>query len=818
MQKSPSDPIRPGDLVDVRRRRWRVVDVRAHEACQVLSLAGEGPDLGAHCRVITPFDRVDPIVRPAGVRLVSRRLWRRACRALIAGALPPGALRSGASARMDLLPHQLEPALAIAGGAGCRLLLADAVGLGKTIQAALVLSELRARGAIDRALILTPAGLRDQWARELSNRVGVAAEIADAREMRRRLAVLPVGENPWSMMETAIASFDYVKRAEILPIVSAVAWDLVIVDEAHNVAGSSDRHGAVAALAGAATYVLLLTATPHNGDRRAFLSLCAISDRGDPLLLFRRSRDAVRIGAGRRVRCLAVRPNGPERRMHALVARLTRAVRADHADTDVIAWLALTVLHKRALSSARSLVATVERRLAALASGTPDADDGMRQLTLPLPDPDGEENEADRPPDLAGLALADRDRERTLLRQLAEAARRAAEHETKVAALARFLARVAEPVIVFTEYRDTLLHVHRAVPRPAAILHGGLTRDERAAALEDFVSGRRSLLLATDAASEGLNLHERCRIVINLELPWNPMRLEQRIGRVDRIGQLRTVHALHLIAHDTGESRILRRLRERVARAKADVGAADPLGAWDDEREAARLVIGGVDPRDEDAAPLPPGTAPIEVPFEAEARAEVRRLTDSRRWMRDRNGPAGFLIDGDRTWLMFARGRTRTALGDSLLLLFRLATEDARGRMLDSALVPVMVPWPRPLMPRADAQAVRRVIEAILPRAMEAASASATSASWAHASADLARAFIAARVSRDRAIAEAAASRVPAGVFQTGLFDHRADQAHRSACAAATDATADRLRRFAAAEESAGVVARTPQLLLVLAP
>ena len=815
MQKSPSDPLRPGDLVHVRRRRWRVVDVRAHEACQVLSLAGAGADLGSQCRVITPFDRVDRIVRPAGVRLVSRRLWRRACRALIAEALPPGALRSGAHARIDLLPHQLEPALAIARGAGCRLLLADAVGLGKTIQAALVLSELRARGAIDRALILTPAGLRDQWARELSNRVGIVAEIAEAREMRRRLSALPSGENPWSTMETAIASFDYVKRAEILPVVSAVAWDLVIVDEAHNVAGSSDRHGAIAALAGAATYVLLLTATPHNGDRRAFLSLCALGDRGDPLLLFRRSRDAVRIGAGRRVHCLSVRPNAAEHRMHALVERLTRAVRADHAGADVVAWLALTVLHKRALSSARSLAATVERRLAALAAGTPDEDDGLSQLTLPLADPDGEENEADRPPDLAGLALADRDRERTLLRQLAEAARRAAEHETKVAALSRFLARVAEPVIVFTEYRDTLLHLHRAVRRPAAILHGGLTRDERATALADFASGRRSLLLATDAAGEGLNLHERCRIVVNLELPWNPMRLEQRIGRVDRIGQQRTVHALHLIARDTGESKILSRLRERVARAQSDIGAGDPLGARDDEREAARVVIGGVDSRDEDAALLPPGTAPIDVPFEAEARAEVRRLVDSRRWRRDGDGSVGCPIDGDRAWLTFARGRTRAALGDSLLLLFRTATEDARGRMLDSALVPVMVPWPRRRFPRVDAQAVRCVIEAALPHAIEIVSAST---SWTGTSADLTRAFIAARVSRDRAIADAAGSHAPAGVFQAGLFDHRADQAHRSAHSAATDAAADRLRRLFLTEESAGVVARTPQLLLVLAP
>ena len=111
-----------------------------------------------------------------------------------------------------------------------------------------------------------------------------------------------------------------------------------------------------------------------------------------------------------------------------------------------------------------------------------------------------------------------------------------------------------------------------------ALLHGGLTREERAEALDDFTSGRRSVLLATDAAGEGLNLHHSCRTVINLELPWNPMRLEQRIGRVDRIGQQRTVHAFHLIARGTSETRILDRLRARIARAQADIGSPDPLG------------------------------------------------------------------------------------------------------------------------------------------------------------------------------------------------------------------------------------------------
>jgi SNF2 family DNA or RNA helicase len=117
-----------------------------------------------------------------------------------------------------------------------------------------------------------------------------------------------------------------------------------------------------------------------------------------------------------------------------------------------------------------------------------------------------------------------------------------------------------------------------------------LTRDERAAALAAFSAAPSGVLLATDAAAEGLNLHSHCRLVVNLELPWNPMRLEQRIGRVDRIGQIRTVHAFHLVAIDTGELRIAARLRRRLSLAAADIDVPDPLG---DERRAVRTIVTG---------------------------------------------------------------------------------------------------------------------------------------------------------------------------------------------------------------------------------
>ena len=592
--------VRPGDLVYMRRARWRIVGVRAYEDCQVVTLSGmASPHLGIERRVLTPFETIVPVERPRRPRVVRGVRWRRALRALIVADTPPGSLRAARAARIDLMGHQLEPALAVVRGMGSRLLLADEVGLGKTIQAGLVASELLRRGSIDRILVVTPAGLREQWAQELADRFALPAASVDGHMLRRLAATLPVGVNPWSTLSAAITSVDYVKRPEVLPAVAACTWDLVIVDEAHGVAGDSDRHAAIQALTSRAAYVLLLTATPHSGDRRSFSALCDLGDVDQtPLLVFRRTRAEVGIGTSRRVHAVRVRPSADEMRMHRLLARYSDAVRAEQGDeARRDAWLALSVLHKRALSSAWSLAQSVERRLAAL-SRSPDASGGA-QLALPLGDPQGELVAADEPPPWpAELSLSDPERERLLLAALADCARTASNRkasETKLAALGRLLRRANEAAVVFTEYRDTLLHVRQHLARSAAtlvILHGGLTREERGAALAAFSRTSRAVLLATDAAAEGLNLHGGCRLVINLELPWNPMRLEQRIGRVDRIGQRRTVHAFHLIAEGTGETRILSRLRARIAVANADIGAPDPLGD-DDERAMARLVIAG---------------------------------------------------------------------------------------------------------------------------------------------------------------------------------------------------------------------------------
>src|SRR5215212_1017861 len=181
MQKSRSEPdcrhpARVGDDVRVRGARWRIVDVQPHDTCNVFTLAAIGT---AHAETrrqfIEPFDRIEPVEPRQSAAVVAAARWRRACRASIATDDAYPSLAAARSARIALLPHQLEPALAILAGDGTRVLLADGVGLGKTIEAALIVSELRTRGWIDRVLVLTPAGLRDQWREELRERFDVDA-------------------------------------------------------------------------------------------------------------------------------------------------------------------------------------------------------------------------------------------------------------------------------------------------------------------------------------------------------------------------------------------------------------------------------------------------------------------------------------------------------------------------------------------------------------------------------------------------------------------------------------------------------------------
>jgi superfamily II DNA/RNA helicase len=247
-----------------------------------------------------------------------------------------------------------------------------------------------------------------------------------------------------------------------------------------------------------------------------------------------------------------------------------------------------SILLRRACSSPFSLARSLERRMALLLEIPADS---LDQLTLPFIDKESDEEPGS---ELGIPGFRDSSEEGRWLQRLIELARTASLRESKIHTLRRLIQRAREPVLVFTEYRDTLQHLATALVDFAPLgLHGGLTTRERADVVRQFTAGFTAVLLATDAASEGLNLHHRCRLVVNLELPWTPQRLEQRIGRVDRLGQQRRVHAVRLVAMNTHEESMGTRLDARAERIHAafDIpGSANAALSNDAVTEATRLL------------------------------------------------------------------------------------------------------------------------------------------------------------------------------------------------------------------------------------
>ncbi len=505
-----------------------------------------------------------------------------------------------------------------------RLLIADEVGLGKTIETGLILRELSRRSGDFKALILTPAGLREQWRHELSARFSVATALADADWLRAMGRCLPPDVNPWSPPGTYVASFDFVKRPEALRALEDARWDLLVVDEAHAASVTTDRRAAIDGIARRSHRVVLLTATPP-ADHTQFNALCQIGALPDDpaIVLFRRERPE----DGRRARrsiLLSVRLTKEERHLHRMLERYTKLVwREARRSENNHSQLLTTTLRKRALSSVSSLSASLQRRrdlLAALASPL------ELQMFLPLDrQDDGAREDAVGDDVLVAAGLSDAEDERRWLDAMLMESASASTRDSKLRVLIRLLTRIRQPALVFTEYRDTLemLRVRlTASGLSVCALHGGLTSDERRKVLQDFARGEKTLL-ATDAAAEGLNLQMACRVVVHYELPWNPSRMLQRAGRVDRMGQRHRVHEIALLASDTAESLVLAPLARRAMNWTLGTTGDRMLELFTESR-VAELVFDGIVPS---ATSLPTERLQhAQLDLSADARSEAARL------------------------------------------------------------------------------------------------------------------------------------------------------------------------------------------------
>ena len=679
-----------------------------------------------------------------------------------------------------------------------RLLIADEVGLGKTIQAGLILRELAARRDGFRAIVIMPAGLREQWRQELLDRFDLPTIRADAGWLIESARELPADVNPWALPGIYIASYDFVKRPEVLRPLEDITWDLVVFDEAHAAAPDTDRRAAAEAVASRGRRVVLLTATPHNGDAGEFDALCRLGCTGDdrdPPLTFRRSRMDVATAVARRTVLLTVRPSPAERRMHRLLERYASQIHRESGRGDPRATLAAVVLRKRALSSAGSLLASAKRRQALLAA---TAAPGQVQLALPLGDEDAlSDDVADRT--LAVPGLSDAAQEQRVLAAIVGTAAAAAPTETKVRFLLRLLRRVGEPAIVFTEYRDTLTRLSAALEAAGLApqqLHGGMSPDERIQAQHAF-NERGTFLLATDAASEGLNLHRRCRIVIHYELPWSPVRMQQRTGRVDRIGQTRAVHEIVLVAGDTAERLVLAPLARRAAGARhSTAGASRFFNALTESRIASAVLAG------EELPPIDNGNQCSEEPDDrlasiGETLTEMDRLVARRQWRAQSAWPEGsFRFEDVRVLAALKRprnpGRRRTTV-----YVFRVQLGTADGLIAHADLVPVVA-----AEGRSD-EDVRLALAAMTRSRFDEVI-------------EMHKAMAAALRRRERDIAAAAPS-AASQLVQAGLFDRRAVRAadaRRRAAGALLDDAGERIRALDAAERLTPSIELVAKLLI----
>lgn len=525
--------------------------------------------------------------------------------------------------RIDVEPYQLVPVLAGIRQPRVRLLIADDVGLGKTIEAGLVLLELARRGRADRVLIACPAGLQDQWVEEMRFRFNLDFAKVDSKKWLELRRDNPTTVSPWTAVPYAVSSIDYLKN-NLSAIESAPPFDVVIVDEAHHVArayagegrsSASDRSRLARVLADHSRELLLLSATPHNGYQESFASilqllsphLAADDGRLDPLLvrpyIVRRLKEDVARGdppqpISRRhpPRPIKVSPTGREKEIHQRLRghskRVLKALR--NTDSYYVQAFALEVLRKRALSSPYALLQSLRRRAENL--GVPAVDHTGRRRLDALQQYRGDtalpESELLTTEELAlgGVAahLPEEDlREEqrlvaTLLRQVEALG---PGDDSKLTRLRGWLegfhaGRPGERVILFTEYRDTLDYLELNLGLgPLLRIDGSIPLAKRRAVLERFAGTPGAILLATDAAGEGLNLQDACHVVVHYELPWNPNRLEQRNGRVDRYGQQHIVEIGYLYLAETRDEEILQRLREKLEVITKQLGSSsDVLG------------------------------------------------------------------------------------------------------------------------------------------------------------------------------------------------------------------------------------------------
>ncbi|MHA1150726.1 MAG: helicase-related protein [Promethearchaeota archaeon] len=550
------------------------------------------------------------------------------------------------NSRVIPISYQMVPVLMALNQKKVRLLLADDVGLGKTIEAGLILQELLGRKRISRVLIAVPANLREQWQAILKRFFGIDAVIMSRRNRRTLESELLVGGNPWGYYNFIIVSIDYAKRPEIKREIIQFDWDMVIIDEAHNIMrphlGSDDitsksfkqSYGFASELAEKYSNLLLLTATPHNGYRDCFSSLLEminkdlISIEGKQEYIIDKKKATNYICQRRRedveqwIKDSKYNKNPfPERDADEIYITpsqqfydaikalklfseyvLSRAKGSDSEETKLNVWTVLH-FHKRAISSPHALVCSVRNRVNEIdkklqknyqaieeAKSLLSSQEAGQSVTDGYETDRLSEEEIDTRTDkiIITKTMEDLQKEKELLQDVGKAAENLKEKDNKIIDLVdkilpdRF--KDSKKVIIFTRYIDTLTYIKEILldKKENTLkfkdfeiydVHGQMASQHRQEVYNKFLESEQGILISTDCMAEGIDLQFSANQIINFELTWNPNRLEQRNGRVDRFGQPEEkVFIRNLIMKDTIEMDILEALVNKAREIKKAYG------------------------------------------------------------------------------------------------------------------------------------------------------------------------------------------------------------------------------------------------------
>ena len=506
------------------------------------------------------------------------------------------------------LPHQLHVLNRAMETNNIRYILADEVGLGKTIEAGMIIRELKSRGLVSRILVVCPTGLVTQWASEMQEKFHEKFQVilpSDYDTIRR----LTDNDDVYGQFDQVISPMDSIKPIEkhtgwseekvekyneerIYSIINS-GWDLIIIDEAHRVAGSSGevaRYKLGNLLAQASPYLLLLSATPHNGKTEPFLRLIRLLDADAfpnaksivreqvaPFLIRTEKREAIDNNGNllfkNRITHLVTiswdERNNLQRELYEMVSSYVaktynKALRNRKKNMCLI--FLLIIMQRMVTSSTAAIRQSLERRLNVLLE--------QRTCVGNLREEDLDElNIEDGVEDALEAISLDMELEIEELKQIISLAKQAQfqNQDAKVEPLLNEIDAIlsedrTQKVIIFTEFVATQTYLQGLLVNrgcTVTILNGGMSIDERNAAMQEFRT-ITSIFISTDAGGEGLNL-QFANIIINYDLPWNPMKIEQRCGRVDRIGQQRDVHIYNFIVGETVENRVREVLEEKLS-------------------------------------------------------------------------------------------------------------------------------------------------------------------------------------------------------------------------------------------------------------